>query len=156
MTSPSASRERRRLAAEAKATLRELRIELALLNHRISGLARLRDVDLDCLDVLVRQGSMTPTELARRTGVHPATLTGVLARLETAGWLVRARGEHDRRSVELCPVPERVREIFGHYAGMNAALDQILDDYSAEDLGVIVDFLQKSSAAGRRETEALD
>jgi DNA-binding MarR family transcriptional regulator len=112
-------------------------------------------VDLDCLDVLVRAGAMTPTELARRTGVHAATLTGVLNRLESAGWLVRERAEHDRRSVELRPVPERVREIFGHYAGMNAALDGILDAYSADELAVILDFLERSAEAGRRETEAL-
>jgi DNA-binding MarR family transcriptional regulator len=155
VTSQGRAQERRRLATKTKATLRELRIELAMLNHRISGLTALRDVDLDCLDVLVRDGSMTPTELARRTGVHAATLTGVLNRLESAGWLLRERAEHDRRSVELRPVPERVREIFGHYAGMNAALDGILDAYSADELGVILDFLERSAEAGRRETEAL-
>lgn len=148
-------RSRRRSIAAAKSNLRNLRIELALLNHRVGDRAALKDADLDCLDVLVRHGSMTPSELARRTGVHAATMTGILNRLERDGWIVRERAEHDRRAVRLAPVPERVREIFGHYGGMDAALDQILGDYSEADLELITDFLQRCVDAGRKATEEL-
>jgi DNA-binding MarR family transcriptional regulator len=141
--------------AEAKSTLRNLRIELAMLNHRVGTRAALKDTDLDCLDVLVRHGSMSPTELSRRTGIHAATMTGVLGRLERDGWIVRERAPDDRRAVVLAPVPERVREIFGHYEGMNVALDEILDDYTEDELRVIVDFLQRATDAGRRVTEEL-
>jgi DNA-binding MarR family transcriptional regulator len=141
--------------AEAKGSLRNLRIELAMLNHRVGGRADLKDVDLDCLDVLVRHGSMSPTELSRRTGIHAATMTGILSRLERDGWIVRERAETDRRAVVLAPVPERVREIFDHYEGMNVALDEILDGYSDDDLRVIVDFLQRATEAGRRVTDEL-
>jgi DNA-binding MarR family transcriptional regulator len=149
------ARERRRLVNEAKSTLRDLRIELSLLNHRVGGQAELRDIDLDCLDVLVRHGSATPTELARRMGVHAATLTGVLNRLESSGWIVRLRDDRDRRSVVLEPVATRVREIYRHYGGMNAALDDILGGYSETELEVILDFLRRSAQAGRQETDAL-
>jgi DNA-binding MarR family transcriptional regulator len=149
-------RRRRRAVADAKSALRNLRIELALLNHRVGARAALKDADLDCLDVLVRHGSMSPSELSRRTGIHAATMTGILSRLERDGWIVRERAPHDRRAVVLAPVPERVREIFGHYEGMNVALEEILDDYSADELRVIVDFLQRATDAGRRVTEELD
>lgn len=146
----------RRAVAEAKSNLRNLRIELAMLNHRVGGRAELKDADLDCLDVLVRHGSMSPTELARRTGVHAATMTGILGRLERDGWIVRERAPGDRRAVVLAPVPDRVREIFGHYGGMNSALDEILATYSAEELAVINDFLERATSAGRRATEDLE
>lgn len=148
-------RRRRRAVAEAKSNLRNLRIELAMLNHRVGDRAALKDADLDCLDVLVRHGSMAPGELARRTGIHAATMTGILNRLERDGWIVRERAEHDRRAVRLAPVPERVREIFGHYGGMDSALDHILGSYSDADLEVITDFLQRCTEAGRRATEEL-
>jgi DNA-binding MarR family transcriptional regulator len=146
---------RRRVIAEAKERMRDLRIELALLNHRVGGRVDLKDGDLDCLDVLVRHGSMTPTELARRTGVHAATMTGILNRLERAGWIERGRPDEDRRTVVLSPVPDRVREVFGHYAGMNASLDAILGGYDERELAVIVDFLTRSTEAGRRATDEL-
>ena len=148
-------RRQRRAVAEAKRNLRNLRIELAMLNHRIGGRAALKDADLDCLDVLVRYGSMSPTELSRRTGIHAATMTGILARLERDGWIVRERRESDRRAVVLAPVPDRVREIFDHYEGMNVALDDILGGYSEDELRVIVDFLERATDAGRRVTDAL-
>ena len=149
-------RRRRRVVAEAKSNLRNLRIELAMLNHRVGGRAALKDADLDCLDVLVRYGSMSPTELSRRTGIHAATMTGILTRLERDGWIVRERAENDRRAVVLAPVPERVREIFDHYEAMNVALDGILGGYSDEELRVIVDFLQRATDAGRQVTEELE
>jgi DNA-binding MarR family transcriptional regulator len=148
--------ERRRAVAEAKSNLRNLRIELAMLNHRIGGRAALKDADLDCLDVLVRQGSMSPTELSRRTGIHAATMTGILGRLERDGWIVRERAEADRRAVVVAPVPDRVREIFGHYSGMDSALDEILGDYSEAELRLIIGFLQRCTDAGRQATEELD
>jgi DNA-binding MarR family transcriptional regulator len=148
-------RRRRRAVAEAKSNLRNLRIELAMLNHRIGGRAALKDADLDCLDVLVRHGSMSPTELSRRTGIHAATMTGILARLERDGWIVRERAENDRRGVVLAPVPDRVREIFGHYGGMDSALGEILGDYSEAELEVIIGFLERCTDAGRRATEEL-
>lgn len=149
-------RRRRRAVAEAKSNLRNLRIELAMLNHRIGGRAELKDADLDCLDVLVRHGSMSPTELSRRTGIHAATMTGILARLERDGWIVRERAENDRRAVVLAPVPDRVREIYTHYSGMDSALDEILGSYSEPDLTLIVDFLQRCAEAGRQATDDLD
>jgi DNA-binding MarR family transcriptional regulator len=106
--------------------------------------------------VLVRHGSMTPSELSRRTGIHAATMTGILNRLERDGWIVRERSEHDRRAVRLAPVPDRVREIFGHYGGMDSALDEILGSYSGTELALIVDFLQRCTDAGRRATEELE
>ena len=149
-------RGRRRAVAEAKGRLRNLRIELEMLNHRVGGRAALKDADLDCLDLLVRQGSMTPTELSRRTGIHAATMTGILTRLERDGWIVRRPDPHDRRAVVLAPVPDRVREIFEHYGGMDSALDEILGSYTDAELEVIADFLERATAAGRRATEALE
>ena len=48
-----------------------------------------------------------------------------------------------------------MREIFAQYDGMNAALDDILADYSAADLTVITEFLRRSTDAGRRAGDAL-
>ena len=73
----TARRRSRRLTNGIKESLRELSTQLSLLNHVVSARVELRDADLDCLDVLSRSGPLSPGALARRAGLHPATLTGI-------------------------------------------------------------------------------
>ncbi|GHJ47890.1 MarR family transcriptional regulator [Catellatospora sp. TT07R-123] len=157
MTSVTAgdSRDRRRLTAGIKQTLRDLRNQLSILNRQVSGRLELRDIDLDCLDVISRHGPMSPSALARQVGLHPATLTGILDRLERAGWIARDRHPTDRRAVTLRAVTARGTEIFGLYAGMNASLDEICAGYDEAQLRTIADFLDRANAAGRDATEEL-
>ena len=88
---PVAPRRRGRLKAEIRDALRELTIQLAMLNRQVGAHLELRDVDLDCLNLLDRRGPLSPKELALQVGVHPATLTGILDRLERDGWVARDR-----------------------------------------------------------------
>lgn len=154
-TDHASVRRRRRLVNDAKTRLRELRIELAALNHHVGTRIELKDSDLDTLDVIARHGPLTPTVLARRMGVHVATLTGILNRLEAGGWITRERDPADRRAVVLASVPDRIREVFARYDGMNRALDEILGGYTDKELAVIVDFLERSTQAGRAATDEL-
>ncbi|MBO0776568.1 MAG: MarR family transcriptional regulator, partial [Actinobacteria bacterium] len=116
---------RQRLTAEIRDLLRELRAQLSLLNHQVSARLELRGSDLDCLDLLSRAGPLSPSDLARRAGLHPATLTGILDRLERAGWVARERDPADRRGVVVRALPDRGGDIPGLYAGMSAALEEI-------------------------------
>jgi DNA-binding MarR family transcriptional regulator len=81
-----------------KESLRELSIHLSLLNHHVGARLGLKDVDLDCLDLISRHGPLTPSVLARRAGLHPATMTGILDRLERGGRVARERDPSDRRA----------------------------------------------------------
>jgi DNA-binding MarR family transcriptional regulator len=146
-------RARRRRIAAAKQSLRELRIELAVLNHRVGSKIEIKDIDLDCLDMIVRHGPISPTALARRVGVHLATMTGILARLESGGWIVRDRVANDRRAVLVRGVPDKQRDIVRLYGGMNSVLDDILDSYSDDQIDLIVDFLRRCTQAGRKATD---
>jgi DNA-binding MarR family transcriptional regulator len=155
MTALDAARARRRRIAQAKQSLRELRIELALLNHRVGERSRIKDADLDCLDLITRHGPISPTALARRAGVHLATLTGILDRLERGGWIARDRDERDRRAVLIRGLPDRQRELFRLYDGMNTALDEILDDYSDDQIDLIAGFLRRCTEAGQTAADNL-
>jgi len=92
-------RERRRLVTATKRGLRDLRIELSVLNHRVGNRVELRDIDFDCFDVIARHGPLAPSALARRVGVHLATMTGILDRLESGRWITRERLSDDRRGI---------------------------------------------------------
>lgn len=62
--------------------LRRLNSVLSMTNRAVGAVLGIKDADLTVLDVLHREGPLTPTELARRTRTHLATMTGVLRRLE--------------------------------------------------------------------------
>jgi DNA-binding MarR family transcriptional regulator len=150
-----AARRRRRLATAIKESLRELSIQLGLLNHHVGARLELRDVDLDCLDLISQQGPLSPSALARRAGLHPATMTGVLDRLERGGWVSRDRDPSDRRAVLVKARRDRSAEVFRLYGGMNASMDRLLAGYRDDQLEVIADFLHRTTTAGRAATDEL-
>src|SRR4029434_10305535 len=115
------ARRRRRLTRAIKASLRELSNQLSLLNHHVGAHVELKDVDLDCLELINRHGPLNPSALARRAGLHPATMTGILDRLERGGWVTRDRDPNDRRAVVVRVRRDRGAELFRLYAGMNTS-----------------------------------
>jgi DNA-binding MarR family transcriptional regulator len=157
ITDPGPPRDRRRVTARIKGSLRELRNQLSLLNHQIGTKLALKDVDLDCLDLIAMHGPISPSAVARRAGQHPATMTGILDRLQRGGWIVRERDPSatDRRAVTVRALGERNREMFRLYSGMSTAMDRVCADYTDAELAVIADFLRRTTDAGRAATDGL-
>jgi len=145
----------RRLANRVKDALRDASLQLALLNHQVGSRLKMRDVDFDCLNLLNQHGPIGPGALAKLAGLHPATMTGVLDRLEKAGWATRDRDPDDRRAVVVRAARERGREVLDQYAGMNGSMDEICADYTVEQLEIIEEFLRRTATAGRDSTAKL-
>ena len=146
------ARDRRRSRTAIKESMRELSIQLSLLNHQVGAHLDLRDVDLGCLDTIARHGPLSPSALARRAGLHPATVTGILDRLERGGWVARERDPSDRRAVLVRALRDRNAEVFRLYAGMNASMDQLLAGYTPDELDLLASFLRRTTDAGRAAT----
>jgi DNA-binding MarR family transcriptional regulator len=151
----AADRGQRRLQAAVKESMRELSVQLSLLNAQVSAHLKLKEADIDCLDVITRYEPISPSALARRTGLHPATLTGILDRLERGGFISRERNSADRRAVLIRARRERGAEIYRLYGGMNGAMDGILGRYAEAELEVLADFLRRTAQAGQAATVAL-
>jgi DNA-binding MarR family transcriptional regulator len=153
-----AGRERRRLSRAIKESLRDVGAQLSRLNHEVGGRVNIRTSDLECLDQIGREGPLSPSSLARLTGQHPATLTGILDRLERDGWIARGRDPDDRRGVVIRAERGRGAEILRLFlveSGMNPALDEILAGYTEAELAAIADFLHRTAAAGRTAADRL-
>ena len=146
---------KRRRTNEVKQTLRDAGLQLALLNHQVGTRLKLRDVDFDCLNLLNQHGPLSPGTLAKLAGLHPATMTGVLDRLERAGWATRDRDSADRRAVVVRAVRERGREVLDLYDGMNTSMDEICAGYTVEQLELIAEFLRRTAMAGHDATTRL-
>jgi DNA-binding MarR family transcriptional regulator len=149
---------RRRLNRAIKESLRDLGAQLSLLNHSVGARLDLKATDLECLDLISRYGPLSPSALARRAGLHPATMTGILDRLERGGWIDRGRDPADRRGVIVQLARGRGAEVLRLYlvdSGMNAAMDQICAEYENEDLELLAGFLRRTADAGRTAAEKL-
>ena len=151
----STESDRRRLTASIKQALRALSIQLSLLNHQVGAHAGLNDVDLDCLDLIARHGPISPTALAQRAALHPATVTGILDRLERGGWVARERDPSDRRALVVRVLRDRSAELVRLYGGMNSSMSEICAGYSEAELQVLADFLRRTVEAGRTATDNL-
>lgn len=156
-TDAADAKRRRRMTTEIKDSLRVLSVQLSLLNHQVGAHVDLRDVDFYCLDLVNRLGPLSPTALARRAGLHPATMTGILDRLQRGGWIVRERDPDgpDRRAVAIRALRDRNAELYKLYSGMNASMDDICDGYDEAQLQLLADFLKRTTEAGQSATDEL-
>ena len=147
--------DRKGLTSSIKQSLRALSIQLSLLNHQVGAHVGLNDVDLDCLDLINRYGPLSPSALAERASLHPATMTGILDRLERDGWVVRERDPSDRRAVRVRALRNRNAELVHLYGGMNSSMNDICSSFSVAELAVLADFLRRTVDAGQGATEKL-
>src|SRR5438874_11291640 len=153
-----AARRRGRLNRTIKESLRDLGAQLTVLNHSVGSRLDLKATDLECLDLITRHGPLSPSALARHAGLHPATLTGILDRLERGGWIERGRDPADRRGVVVQAARGRGAEVLRLYlvdSGMNTAMDQICAGYEDKDLQLLTSFLRCTADAARTAAERL-
>lgn len=112
--------------------------------------------DMKCFRVLDSEGTMTPGQLARRTGITTGGITKILDRLEKRGAIVRKQVPTDRRAVIVKVTPPS-RMIFGDTdIDFDRMTAQLFQDYDAEQLSTIKDFMQKSLGTISQFTEELD
>ena len=91
---------------------------------------------LICMQALFRAGELTPTALARAVELSPATVTGIVHRLEARGMVQRTRSQVDRRSSVLT-LTEEARETF-------ATLPRSLESRFTERLQSLSEYEQAS------------
>ena len=83
---------------------------------------------------------MTAGRLAELTGLTTGAITGVVDRMEKAGFVRRERDDSDRRKVFIAPVPERLVEIERFYVLMQRAMQELSDRYTDAELRLLLRF----------------
>jgi DNA-binding MarR family transcriptional regulator len=111
--------------------------------------------DHKCLDLLHERGPMTGSELAGLTGLTTGAVTGVVARLERAGYLHREADPHDRRKQMLRPSAEQVREIKHVFEPIRNDATVLLEQFDRHQLTAIAEFLDQSTNLAYRHAALL-
>ncbi len=114
------------------------------------GLTNLQHLVLEGLWV---EEGQTAAELGKLLVLDKATLSGVLERLEEAGWIEKRRDRRDRRVNRLFPSPRADRMKNELVAVRKSANDELLRPFSPEEQMLLKRFLKdlmSHPAAGTR------
>ena len=88
-----------RLAEDILLALRRIMRSMDISSRQLIGERGLTTPQLLCLQNLQEQGAMTSGMLAQAVSLSPATVTGILDRLELRGLVTRERRPEDKRRV---------------------------------------------------------
>lgn len=118
----------------------------AMLGHAVAERLGLHPTDWECVTLLVdsEQGSMTAGQLAQATGLTTGAITGVVDRLEAAGYARRERDPSDRRRVIVRLVPERFADVAPLFAPMLGDMARLHANYSEAELALIREVLTEA------------
>jgi DNA-binding MarR family transcriptional regulator len=130
--------------AAVEMAVRNLIANAILFNHQVAQRVGLGASDAQFMHLLQLHGPLTPGRLAELSGLTTGTVTGVIDRLEAAGFVRRERDESDRRKVIVKLNEERLWSAMAPlYAGQAESLAAVAGAYDAEQLEVIADFLDR-------------
>jgi DNA-binding MarR family transcriptional regulator len=122
---------------------RELATASLFFHTLIAGKVGLNATDTRCLDILARSGgvAMTAGSLTTATGLTTGAITGILDRLERAGFLKRLKDAQDRRKVLIELVPDEMAKLSQLYDGLGGSMEQLARQYTVAELQMIERFL---------------
>ncbi|MGQ4415658.1 MarR family winged helix-turn-helix transcriptional regulator [Streptomyces sp. SAS_269] len=114
--------------------------------------------DLTCFGFVLEAGEelLTAGDLATRAHVTTGAVTGILNRLERAGYVTRRPDPADRRRVRVAPVQAAVSRVEAVYAGHYQRVTDLFADYSPEELSVITDWFTRATALAHEYLEKLN
>ena len=126
-----------------------------LFSQAVADRLGLAVTDTEALEQLAALGRATAGQIAELTGLTSGAATRMIDRLEQSGFVRRAADPADRRRVIVEPVVERVRDVEAQYAALRTATHDAIERYSADQLRLIGDYLDRALEAGRSMTARL-
>jgi DNA-binding MarR family transcriptional regulator len=121
-----------------------------------AGRLGVSETDLRCLNIIENSGGLTAGELAVQAGLTAGAVTGLIDRLEKAGYARRVPDPADRRRVRLEVTPAFYRSaerIWGPIAAdWHATLSK---RFTIDALEQITEFLRATNELGRRHMDRL-
>ncbi|MCB8925633.1 MAG: MarR family transcriptional regulator [Ardenticatenaceae bacterium] len=126
--------------------VRQLSTATTMAASAIAQQIGMNSSDLQCAELLVRMGPLTAGQLAELSGLTTGAITGVVDRLERAGWAKREADSKDRRRVIIRALPQDSPAESSLYNPYTEAMSDLLADYNDEELGFILEFISRLTA----------
>jgi DNA-binding MarR family transcriptional regulator len=136
---------------------KEMSTETIMFHQSVADVLGLHITDHKCLDLIRQYGAMPAGRIAELTGLTTGAVTGIIDRLEKAGYVRRANDPKDRRRTIVEPVRNKKgeRKIEAIFIPFHERMHKLLSSYSDGELAFLLDVLTKSIEQTREESKKL-
>ncbi len=131
--------------------------ETIMFHQSVADVLGLHITDHKCLDLIRQYGAMPAGRIAELTGLTTGAVTGIIDRLEKAGYVRRANDPKDRRRTIVEPIRNKKweRKIEAVFIPFHERMHKLLSSYSDSELAFLLDVLTKSIEQTREESKKL-
>lgn len=133
----------------------ELSDAVVLFHDAVGALLGLSAADHKALGMLRRDGPMSATDLARRTGLTAGAVTGLVDRLERGGHARRERDPADRRRLVIAAADSPSPEVAEAFAGLGRGMADVTRQFSPDELVAIARWVGLTTATLRAQVDAI-
>lgn len=136
---------------------REMSTETILFHQAVADILGLHVTDHKCLDFIYRFGAMPAGRLAELTGLTTGAITGIIDRLEEAGYVRRTNDPKDRRRTIVEPTRNKKLEkkIEVLFIPLRDRMHNLLSSYSDNELAFLLDATTEMLEQTREESKKL-
>lgn len=136
---------------------RELSTAVVLFHEAVASRLGMNAAEWRCLGLLDLHGPTTAGGLAKLTGYTTGAITGIVDRLQKAGYVRREQHPRDRRSVIIHPLrlPKLRKEVAPIFASLGHAMTEAASHYTAREQAAIGTYLERTIQVLRAETVKL-
>src|SRR5919112_479713 len=136
---------------------REMSTEAVMFHQAVADELGLYITDHKCMDIIHRFGAMPAGRLGEMTGLTTGAITGMIDRLEKAGYVRRTNDPKDRRKTIVEPIKNKKLEkkIEMIFTPLHEKMHGFLSSYSDSELGFLLDSMTKLIGQTREESKRL-
>lgn len=141
---PAAAGRRQELMRALNRISRESSGLGVLFGEEVARRMGINHTDLECIDVIGQRERVTAGEVAEASGLTTGAVTGVIDRLEKAGYVKRERDPADRRKVYVRLLPKALSEGSKYYGPFERSVMALVDRYSDKELALFLDYFTRA------------
>jgi DNA-binding MarR family transcriptional regulator len=149
--------KREEIIQDINEKLREMSTETIMFHQAVADTLGLHITDHKCLVLIYRFGAMPAGRLAELTGLTTGAVTGIIDRLEEAGYVRRRNDPNDRRRtiVELTRNKKLERKLEVIFTPLSESMRKLLSTYPDNELAFLLDVLTKALDQSHQELKKL-
>jgi DNA-binding MarR family transcriptional regulator len=133
----------------------EMSTETILFHQAVADAVGLYITDHQCMHFIHRYGAMPAGRLAELTGLTTGAVTGIIDRLEKAGFVRRANDPKDRRRTIVEPIRNKKleRKLEMIFIPLHEKMHKLLSPYSDSELAFLLEALTKTVELTHEESK---
>jgi DNA-binding MarR family transcriptional regulator len=136
---------------------REMSTEAVMFHQAFADELGLHITDHKCMDIIHRFGAMPAGRIGEMTGLTTGAITGMIDRLEKAGYVRRTNDPKDRRKTIVEPIRNKKleRKIEMAFTPFHERMHKVLSSYSENELTFLLDAMTELIKQTHEESKRL-